>query len=66
MITCGRPVAINIRTPRALAASNAWMVEVGMQWVLKLTSVPSMSKNNALIILSVFINRKDRQILGYF
>ena len=44
------PVAIKIRMPLALAAAMASMVVWGIAWVLKLTKVPSMSKNRALII----------------
>ena len=50
----GRPVEMNILTPLACAFSNASMVEAGMLWVLKLTSVPSMSKNRAFVMLLVY------------
>ena len=35
MITAGRPVAIKIRMPLALAAAMASMVVGGIAWVLK-------------------------------
>ena len=54
MMARGRPVEMNICMPLALAASSASMVETGIWWVLKLTSVPSMSKNRALIIYVSF------------
>ena len=43
----GRPVAIYTLDPLALACVSAWMVDGGISWVLKLTSVPSISKNKA-------------------
>ena len=36
----------------------ASMVERGIRWVLKLTSVPSISKNRALISLSFSIRQR--------
>jgi hypothetical protein len=46
----GRPVEINTLTPLSFALLNASMVSTGISWVLKLTNVPSISKNNAFII----------------
>lgn len=50
--TSGR---MKICMPLALAAVNASIVETGISWVLKLTKVPSMSKNRAFIIRGSFI-----------
>ena len=49
------PVEMKICMPLALAAVNASIVETGISWVLKLTKVPSMSKNRAFIIRGSFI-----------
>ena len=40
-------IFIDTREPFSLACVSAYMVESGISWVLKLTRVPSMSKNNA-------------------
>lgn len=45
-----------------LAAVSASMVETGISWVLKLTKVPSMSKNRAFIIRVSFILYLVREI----
>ena len=57
----GRPVAIKIFNPLALACVRAITVEWGMRWVLILTNVPSISKNNAFIIFC--FSCKDTKIL---
>ena len=46
----GLPVEMNILKPLSLASVRAFTVDSGTEWVLKLTKVPSMSKNSAFII----------------
>ena len=59
----GRPVAIKIFNPLALACVRATTVEWGMRWVLILTNVPSISKNNAFIIFC--FSCKDTKTISY-
>ena len=47
IIIGGRPVAMYTREPLALACVSARMVDGGISWVSKLTSVPSISKKSA-------------------
>ncbi len=67
MMRRGRPVAMKIFTPRCLAAVRASMVEAGIRCVRKLTSVPSMSKNNDFtnVIPALITIRKVTEILLY-
>ena len=46
----GRPVEMNIFMPFSLARVRAFTVDCGMACVVKLTSVPSISKNSAFIM----------------
>lgn len=46
----GLPVDMNTLWPLALACVSANIVDGGIWWVLKLTSVPSMSKNSAYLL----------------
>ena len=47
----GLPVEMNTMAPRLLASASASTADCGMLWVLKATSVPSMSKNNAFVMI---------------
>ena len=49
-------VAIYTLEPLALACVSARMVDGGISWVLKLTNVPSISKNNAYFCIIRFIS----------
>jgi len=57
MIMGGRPVAMYISDPLALACVSACMADAGIRWVLKLTRVPSMSKNNAYLLFVIPANK---------
>ena len=50
----GLPVDMYMPVPRRLASVRASIVDCGIWCVLKLTRVPSTSKNNAFIIFTCF------------
>ena len=54
IIAFGRPVAMKILIPLALASVMAERADEGISCVLKLTNVPSISKNRAFIIRLFF------------
>ena len=62
----GAAVAMKTRCPRCLASSRACMVEAGIWWVAKLTSVPSMSRNRAFVMsFLLYLGAKVLKTQGY-
>ena len=53
----GLPVEMTLFMPRALAAVSAAVADAGILWVLKLTSVPSISKNRAFIMMMSLVSK---------
>ena len=68
MMATGRPVEIKIFTPRSFACSIAFIVEAGIWCVWNDTSVPSISRNAALIaMLNLFgLQRYKKDSIYWF